>query len=238
MQYCLKPARLKSKQSKLSRLLNAPGIKTAIIASAGIIGALFAAERKSEAQIQVRFFALIVAIVAIVATAALAVPAATEQAGPVTYAIKPDPVVAAMCAKDAPGMKARFREYRLRLYAKGSFSIFDKEGAKYRAERLLVTIIPIHWPDHARRKLRCNFHARPPATPPPISTAPADLPVEPIFIESFGDGGRSYRIQFYNPGTVATRVEYLVERRDRGQSKWIRHGHSMIVVEPKTTWFQ
>ena len=138
---------------------------------------------------------------------------------------------------DKPNHVARFTEYRTKLYAHGSFSVFDKEGARIRLENFLVTIIPRDWPDDARRKLKCAMPARPaPPTPTPTTTPPPK-PVPPVFGEGYADEGRSYRFSLANVGKVPVRVEFLVERQDRGETKWKQAGYGVVDVEPGTTYF-
>lgn len=138
---------------------------------------------------------------------------------------------------DKPNRAARFLEYRTKLYAHGSHSLFDKEGSRIRLENFLVTIIPRDWPDDARRKLKCAMPGRPkPPTPTPTAT-PAPKPVPPVFGEAYADERRSYRFSLANVGKVPVRIEYLVERRDRGDSKWKQAGYGVVQVEPGTTYF-
>jgi len=155
-----------------------------------------------------------------------------KQRGDSDFKITPDGFL-----PDKRNQVARFSEYRAKLYAHGSHSLFDKEGARIRLENFLVTTIPRDWPDEARRKLKCAMPARP-APPPPTPTAtPAPKPVPPTFGEGFADERRSYRFSLANVGKVPIRVEYLVERQDSGSDKWKQAGYGVVQVEPNTTYY-
>jgi len=58
-----------------------------------------------------------------------------------------------------------------------------------------------------------------------------------MFGEGTADEGRSYRFSLANVGKVPVRVEYLVERQDRGDQTWKRAGWGTVQVEPGTTYF-
>jgi len=137
---------------------------------------------------------------------------------------------------DKPSRVARFIEYRTKLYAHGSFSIFDKEGSRIRLENFLVTMLPQDWPDDARRKLKCEVPSRPapPANLP--TTDPPPKPVRPILSEVRADDKRSYRFSLANIGKVPVRVEYLVERMDQGDLSWKRAGWGIEQIEVGTTY--
>lgn len=129
----------------------------------------------------------------------------------------------------------RFNQYAVKLWAHGSGSTSGR-GARVKIEQFLVTMVPQDWPDEARRKLGCKMPGRPAPTPPPTPVPPPIPPVPARFSEIVFDGTHSYRIQFYNPGRVVTRMEYLVERQDSTGGGWKQAGYGIEDIQPDTTW--
>jgi hypothetical protein len=129
----------------------------------------------------------------------------------------------------------RFNQYSVKLWAHGSGSTSGK-GARIRIEQFVVTMIPRDWPDQARIKLGCKMPGRPAPATAPAPTPPSAPPLPSQFSDIKFDGNHSYRIQFYNPGAVVSRMEYLVERKDSDGSGWKQAAYGMIDVQPGTTW--